>query len=85
MNVQEEDEETKEIELLNKEIENKLKLEIKKDKIIIDSENIIKTHKWQILGDYSFHFKQNIEQIWETIKSLDSVLSHLKQLNSLSN
>jgi hypothetical protein len=26
------------------------------------------------LGDYSFHFKQNIEQIWETIKSLDSVL-----------
>jgi hypothetical protein len=74
MNVQEEDEETKEIELLNKEIENKLKLEIKKDKIIIDSENIIKTHKWQILGDYSFHFKQNIEQIWETIKSLDSVL-----------
>ena len=74
MNVQEEDEETKEIELLNKEIENKLKLEIKKDKIIIDSENIIKTHEWKILGDYSFHFKQNIEQIWETIKSLDSVL-----------
>ena len=74
MNIQEEDEETKEIELLNKEIENKLKLEIKKDKIIIDSENIIKTHDWKILGDYSFHFKQNIEQIWETIKSLDSVL-----------
>lgn len=74
MNVQEEDEETKEIELLNKEIENKLKLEIKNDKIIIDSENIIKTHEWKILGDYSFHFKQNIEQIWETIKSLDSVL-----------
>ena len=74
MNIQEEDEETKEIELLNKEIESKLKLEIKKDKNIIDSENIIKTHEWHILGDYSFHFKQNIEQIWETIKSLDSVL-----------
>ena len=76
MDIQEEDEETKEIELLNKMIENNLKLEIKKNEsiIIIDSENAIKTHEWQVRGDYAYHFKQNIEQIWETIKSLDSVL-----------
>ena len=74
MKYQDEDEEeaSNEIEYLNKVIENNLKLEIDINNNIIDSENLIKKKDWKKLGEYSYHFKQSIEGIWETIKSLNS-------------
>lgn len=73
MKYQTEDEEAKDIENLNKIIENNLKLEIKKNSNIINIENIMKKNDWDLLEDFTCHFKQNIDRIWEIIKSLDKI------------
>ena len=73
MKYQAEDEEAKDIENLNKIIENNLKLEIKKNNNIINIENIIKKNDWELLDDFTCHFNQNIERIWQIIKSLDRI------------
>ena len=73
MKYQAEDEETKDIENLNKIIENNLKLEIKRNKNIIDIDNIIRSNDWKLLEDFTYHFNQNINKLWEIIKSLDAI------------
>ena len=73
MKYQVEDEEAKDIDNLNKIIENNLKLEIKKNNNIIIIENIIKKNNWEILEDFTCRFNQNIERIWQIIKSLDKI------------
>ena len=60
MKYQVEDEEAKDIENLNKIIENNLKLEIKKNNNIINIENIIKKNNWEILEDFACHFRKNL-------------------------
>ena len=63
---------TKEIEELNLDIEKKLKLEITINKNLEEAENFIKEKsQWKLLGDHTFYFKQNIERIWDLIKTLD--------------
>lgn len=66
-----EEEEAKEIEEINKIIENNLKLEtaINKNLNEIDN-NLIKKYNWKILEDHTYHYNQNIETVWEIIKSL---------------
>ena len=66
-----EEEELKEIDQLNKVIENNLKLEITINKNLEEANTIIKKNNWKILLDYTHHFKQNIERIWEIVKTLD--------------
>jgi len=73
MKYQAEDEETKDIENLNKIIENNLKLEIKKNNNIINIDNIIRSNNWNLLEDFTYHFNQNINKIWEITKSLDAI------------
>lgn len=66
-----EEEESKEIEEINKIIENNLKLETTINKSINESDNnLIKKYDWKILHDHPYHFKQNIEEILEIIKYL---------------
>jgi len=72
MKFQEEDEESKEIDLINKTIENNLKLEITINKYLEDTDKFIKNYQWKLLGDHTHHFNQDIEIIWKVIKSLDS-------------
>ena len=74
MNYIEEDEESKEIEKLNKYIEKNLKLEININKNLEEADNFVKDNKWGIIGDRTYHFYQNIERIWDIIKSLDSLI-----------
>ena len=68
---EDEDEGSKEIDKLNRFIENNLKLEITINKNIEEAENFIKNNKWEIIEDRTYHLKQNIERIWEIIKSID--------------
>ena len=70
---EDEDEGSKEIDKLNRFIENNLKLEITINKNIEEAENFIKNNKWEIIEDRTYHLKQNIERIWEIIKSIDSL------------
>lgn len=63
---------TKEIEELNLDIEHKLKLEITINKNLEDAENFKKEkNQWKLLEDKTYYFKQNIERIWDSIKTLD--------------
>ena len=72
MKYKDEDEEvSKEIEQLNIDIENKLKLEIKMNKNLEEAENYIKNNNWKIQVDKTLYFQQNIERIWDALKSLD--------------
>ena len=68
-----EEEGSKEIDQLNKVIENNLKLEITINKNLEEAESIIKKNNWKALLDYTHHFKQNIERIWEIVKTLDFI------------
>jgi len=73
MKYQDEDEESKEIDQINKDIENNLKLEITINKNLEETDKFIKKYEWKILGDNTHHFKQDIELIWKIIiQSLDS-------------
>ena len=73
MNFDEEDEEAKEIDQLNKIIENNLKLEMAINEKLEETEESLKKYDWKVLGDFTHHFRQNIERIWDIIKSLDYV------------
>lgn len=66
---EDEDEVSKEIEQINIDIENKLKLEVKMNKNLEKVEDFIKNNNWKILDDNTFYFKQNIETIWYIIKT----------------
>ena len=65
------DEETKEFEKLNKLIENNLQLDAAINEKSNDIKNLLKKYDWKIFGDKTFYFKQNIQHVWEVIKSLD--------------
>ena len=61
----------KEIEELNLDIEKKLKLEMTINKNLEEAETLKKKNQWKLLGDKTYYFKQNIERIWDSIKTLD--------------
>lgn len=71
MNDIEEDEEFKEFEKLNKLIEKNIKLEVTINKILEEAEHFVKNNEWKIISDRTYYFKQDIERIWDIIKSLD--------------
>ncbi len=73
MKYQDEDEESKEIDQINKDIVNNLKLEITRNKNLEETDKFIKNYEWKILEDNTHYFKQDIELIWKIIiQSLDS-------------
>ena len=69
------DEVKKEIEELNLDIEKKLKLEVTINKNLEEAEKFKKENQWKLLGDKTYYFKQNIERIWDSIKTLDFLFS----------
>lgn len=71
MQYEDEDEEANDIDQINKLVENKLKLETEINEKINDSENFVKKSDWKILDDSTYSFKQNIERVWEAIKSIN--------------
>ena len=73
MNFDEEDEEAKEIDQINKIIENNLKLEMAINEKLEETKESIKKHDWKVFGDFTHHFRQNIERVWDVIKSMDYV------------
>ena len=76
MKLEDEDEdEIKEIEKLNMDVANKLKLEMAINENLEDAENYIKKNSWKALIDNNFFFKQNIERIWDIVKTLDFIFN----------
>ena len=73
MNFDEEDEEAKEIDQINKIIENNLKLELAINEKLEETQESLKKHDWKFLGDFTHHFRQNIERLWDVIKSIDNL------------
>ena len=71
----EDEDELKEINQLNIDIENKLKLEMIMNKNLEQSENFIKNNSWKVLVDQTYYFKQNIERLWYIIKTLDFIFN----------
>jgi hypothetical protein len=71
MKYEDEDEEDNDIDQINKLVEKKLKLDTEINEKINDSENYVKKSIWKILDDSTYSFKQNIERVWEAIKSIN--------------
>ena len=82
MKINEEDEVTLEIEQLNKIIEKDIKLEILLNQKLEDTENYIKNHDWKDFFDLTYLFKQNIERVWDSIKSLDFIFNEFNDNDS---
>ena len=74
MKYQEEDEESKELDELNKDIENNMKFEKNIINIINNAENSLKKADFKKLIDMTYHFKQNIERVWNVIKNFEMIL-----------
>ena len=70
----EDDDESKELDELNKDIQNKLKLETKINKNINNIEQFLKKNDFKILTDITYHFKQNIERVWNILKNFELLL-----------
>ena len=76
MNLEDEDEdEIKEIEKLNKDIVNKLKLEMAINENLEEAEKFVKKNTWKTIIDKIYYFKQNIERIWDITKTLDFIFN----------
>ena len=73
MKFQEEDE-AKEIDELNKEIENNIKFETLMNKNINESEKSLKKNDFRVIVDITYHFKQNIERVWNILKDFELFL-----------
>ena len=61
---------SKEISRINKNIENNYRINTILDKSIDKEENKSKKLCWKLFKDYSHHFIQNIDRVWEIINSL---------------
>ena len=70
---EDEEDETLEIDQINKVIEKNLKLEIAINKNLEQAENFIKNNQWKILLDMVYEFEQDLERIWDIIKSLEPI------------
>lgn len=76
MNLGDEDEdEIKEIEKLNKDIVNKLKIEMAINENLEEAEKFVKQNTWKTLIDKTYYIKQNIERIWDATKTLDFIFN----------
>ena len=77
---------SKEISRINKIIENNFSIDSILDQSQNKEENISKKFDWKLLKDYSYHFIQNINRIWEIINSLmNNSQNDLIIINSESN
>ena len=70
----EEEDESRELDELNKEIENNLKFETLMNNNINYSEKSIKKNDFKIIVDMTYHFKQNIERVWNLLKDFEIFL-----------
>ena len=76
------DDELNEMDELNRDIEKNLKLEATINENIYKSEEILQKNDWKIFVDMTYHFKQNIERVWNSLKDFElllmtDVLNHL--------
>ena len=74
MKYQEEDDESKELDELNKDIENNIKFEKNIINILNNAENSLKKANFKKLVDTTYHFKKNIERVWNIIKNFEMLL-----------
>ena len=77
------DDELNEIDELNRDIENNLKLEATINENIYKSEEILQKNDLKIFVDMTYHFKQNIERVWDSLKDFELLLmtNDLNHLN----
>lgn len=66
--------ESMELDELNKDIENNLKLETKINKNIDNIEQFLTKNDFKILVDRTYHFKHNIKRVWNIIKNFEFFL-----------
>ena len=69
----EEEDESKEIDELNRDIEKNLKFESKIFYNINNIEKFLKKEDFKLLLDKTYHFKQNIERVWNIIKNFEMI------------
>ena len=74
MELQDEDDESKEIDELNRNIQNKLKFEASISENNFNIEENIKKEDWETIVDITYHFKQNIERVWNILKDFEYLL-----------
>ena len=74
MKFEEEDDESKVLDELNKDIENNIKLEANIINNINNAENSLKKEDFKKLVDVTYHFKQNIERVWNILKNFEMIL-----------
>ena len=70
----EDEDESKELDELNKDIENNLKLETTINKNINNIEQFLNKNDFKKIVDITYHFKQNIKRVWNILKNLELVL-----------
>ena len=68
------EDEINEIDELNRDIENNLKLEATINENIYKSEEILKKNVWKIFVDMTYHFNHNIERVWNSLRDFESLL-----------
>ena len=68
------EDEINEIDELNRDIENNLKLEATINENIYKSEEILKKNDWKIFVDMTYHFNHNIERVWNSLRDFESLL-----------
>jgi hypothetical protein len=73
MKIDDEDE-LNEIDELNRDIENNMKLEAKINENIYKSEEFLQKNDWKGFADMTYHFKQNIERVWNSLKDFETLL-----------
>lgn len=81
----EEDDESNEIDELNRDIEKNLKLETNIFHNINNIEKFIRKEDFQTIEDTTYHFKQNIERVWNIYKNFEmiSILNDFSHFSSI--
>lgn len=74
MDFEDEEDEFRELDELSKDIENNLKCEVNIINNINNTEKNLKKEDFKIVNDTTYHFKQNIERVWNILKNFEMIL-----------
>ena len=74
MEFEDEDDEFRELDELNRDIENNLKFEANIINNLNNTEKNLKKEDFKKINDCTYHFKQNIERVWNILKNFEMIL-----------
>ena len=74
MNLKDEDDDSKELDELNRNIQDNLKFEVSISENDFNAEENLKKDDWETIVDITYHFKQNIERVWNILKDFEFLL-----------